>query len=96
MFSLFNLIITFVLGFVEGIAGIFPEINFSVLPGIYILAVLTPWIAVSVRRLHDTNRSGRWLVVYFIPLIGFMVVFALMLHDSWPGANQYGPDPKRP
>ena len=94
MFFLFNLIIAFVLGIIERIAGIAPRIDQSVLAGIYGLAVLVPELAVSVRRLHDTNRSGWWLFIGLSPLIGSVVLLVFMAQDSQPGENQYGPNPK--
>jgi len=69
--------------------------------GIYILAAMIPSIAVAVRRLHDSGKSG-WLllllmVLGIIPIIGFIasvVQIVLMCQDSDPGMNQYGPNPK--
>src|SRR5690625_7928192 len=69
-FFLFNLIITFVLGFIDGFAGTFSvDAGIGLLGGIYALAVLLPGIAVSVRRLHDTERSGWWLLISLVPII---------------------------
>src|SRR5690625_7531502 len=74
-FFLFNLIITFVLGFIDGFAGTFSvDAGIGLLGGIYALAVLLPGIAVSVRRLHDTERSGWWLLISLVPIIGFIVL----------------------
>lgn len=89
MFFLFNLIIAFVLGFVEGLAG-----GPGVIGVLYSLAVLIPGIAVSVRRLHDTDRSGWWLLIALIPLIGAIVLLVFMVQDGKPGQNQYGANPK--
>ncbi len=61
---------------------------------IYCLALLLPGLAVSIRRLHDTSRSGWWSFVSAIPLVGWVILFVLMVQDSTPGANQYGPNPK--
>jgi len=93
MFVLFSFIITFALGFIEGIVGIGPE-NVSVLASIYGLAVLIPSLAVSVRRLHDTNRSGWWLLIGLVPLIGTIVLLVFMVQDGQPGENQYEPNLK--
>ena len=87
MFFLFNLIITFVLGFIEGIVGIAPEIDQSVLVTIYQLAILIPSIAVGVRRMHDTDHSGWWLLVPIVNL-----VFAVS--EGTRGDNRFGSDPK--
>lgn len=89
MFVLFNLIIAFVLGFVEGMVG-----SPGILSMIYSLAVLVPSIAVSMRRLHDIGRTGWWLLIAFVPLIGAVVLLVFMVLDSQPGSNQYGPNPK--
>ncbi len=89
MFLLFNFIIAFVLGFVEGLAG-----GPGIVGMLYGLAVLIPGIAVAVRRLHDTDRSGWWLFINLIPLIGAIVILVFMVQDSTPGENQYGPNPK--
>jgi uncharacterized membrane protein YhaH (DUF805 family) len=89
MFVLINLIITFVLYLIEGLVG-----GPGILGGLYSLAVLIPAIAVGVRRLHDTNRSGWWLLIGLIPLIGTIVLLVFLVQDSQPGENQYGPNPK--
>ena len=62
MFFLVSLIIAVILGFVEGVAGITPESDESVLANVYSLAILLPAIAVGVRRMHDTDHSGWWLL----------------------------------
>jgi uncharacterized membrane protein YhaH (DUF805 family) len=82
MFFLFNLIIGFVLGFIEGVVG-----GPGVLGIIYSLAVLIPAIAVGVRRMHDTNHSGWWILFPIVNLI-----FALT--DGTKGDNRFGSDPK--
>jgi len=89
MFFLFNFIIAFVLGIIEGILEM-P----GVLGVIYMLAVLIPGIAVSIRRLHDTDKSGWWILIGLIPLIGSIVLLIFMVSDSTPGENQFGANPK--
>ena len=93
-FFLFNIIIELVLSFIEGLAGIAPEVDYSVLALIYGLAVLVPGIGVGIRRLHDTGRSGWWLLISLIPFIGAIILLILMAGDSQEGTNQYGPSPK--
>ena len=56
------------------------------------LALLLPNLAVSVRRLHDTTRSGWWLLIGFIPLIGWIVLIVFLVQGSAP-PNQYGSGP---
>ncbi len=89
MFILFNFIFALVLGILDNIIG-----TSNVLGTIYSLAVLVPGIAVSVRRLHDTNRSGWWVLIGLVPLIGAIVLLVFVVQDSQPGDNQYGPNPK--
>lgn len=94
-FVLFNIIISIVLAVIDGVTGSFsPEAGMGLLGGIYTLAVLIPSIAVSVRRLHDTGRSGWWLLIALVPLIGAIVLLVFMVQDSKPGQNQYGANPK--
>ena len=90
MFVLFNVLITLALGIVEGI--VLP--GSSVLPGLYSLAVLVPGLAVSVRRLHDTGRTGWWVLISLVPIIGAIVLLVFMVLDSQPGENAFGPNPK--
>jgi uncharacterized membrane protein YhaH (DUF805 family) len=94
MFVLFNLIIVFVLGFIDGVLGLTTEGGMGILGGLYSLAVLLPSIAVGVRRLHDTGRSGWWLLIAFVPFIGAIVLIVFFVLDSQPGGNEYGPNPK--
>jgi uncharacterized membrane protein YhaH (DUF805 family) len=61
---------------------------------LYSLAVLVPSIAVAVRRLHDTGRSGWWLLIAFVPLIGGLVLLVFYVQDSQPGSNPFGANPK--
>lgn len=93
MFVLFNLLISIALSIVDAVTGL-AETGVGVLSTLYGLAVLIPGIAVSVRRLHDTNHSGWWLLIAFVPLIGAIVLIIFMVRDSDEGSNQYGPNPK--
>jgi len=92
-FVLINALISGALGLIEWITGLAPNTESSVLAGIYSLAVLIPAIAVTIRRLHDTGRSGWWMLLVFIPCIGLILLFFL-IQDSEQGGNQYGPNPK--
>jgi uncharacterized membrane protein YhaH (DUF805 family) len=94
-FALFNLIVSVVLTGVDYMTGSLDmELGVGLLSGLYSLAILIPSLAVTVRRLHDTDRTGWWLLIAFIPLIGAIVLLVFMLLDSKPGDNQYGPNPK--
>lgn len=55
------------------------------------LALLIPGLAVAVRRLHDTDRSGWWLLIGIIPIIGWIVLLYFFVISGTPGPNKYGP-----
>jgi uncharacterized membrane protein YhaH (DUF805 family) len=96
MFALINILISIVLGVVDGMFGlkVGGEQGAGLLGLIYSLAILLPSIAVGVRRLHDTGRSGWWMLIAFVPLIGVIVLIVFFVLDSQPGSNEYGPNPK--
>jgi uncharacterized membrane protein YhaH (DUF805 family) len=89
MFFLFNIIIAIVLGVIDTIIG-----SPGIIGLIFALALLIPGIAVTVRRLHDTDRSGWWLLIGFVPLIGGIVLLVFLVLDSTPSENKYGANPK--
>ena len=89
MFLLFNFIFSVIIGFIEGLLDL-PQ----VLSGLYFLAILLPSLAVCIRRLHDTGRSGWWLFIGLIPLVGGIILLVFYCTDSNQGENQYGPNPK--
>jgi uncharacterized membrane protein YhaH (DUF805 family) len=60
----------------------------------YEFAVLMPSIAVTVRRLHDTNRKGWWYLIVFVPLLGIIGLLVMAAEGSQPGENRFGPNPK--
>ncbi|HZB84538.1 MAG TPA: DUF805 domain-containing protein [Rubrobacteraceae bacterium] len=94
-FVLFTAIINGVLSIIDGVIGtLSSSANIGLLSGIYSLAVLVPSIAVSIRRLHDTDRSGWWVLIALIPIIGAIVLIVFLIQDSTPGSNRYGPNPK--
>jgi uncharacterized membrane protein YhaH (DUF805 family) len=94
MFVLFNIIALVVLGVIEGAIGLSGQNGYGILTGIYSLAMILPLIALAVRRLHDTGRSGWWILIGLVPLIGPIVLIVFYVTDSQPGTNQYGPNPK--
>ena len=72
-----------------------PVIEIGVV-GIVNVALICPSLAVSVRRLHDTNRRGWWLLMYFIPFIGAIWLVVLYCFKGMEGENRFGPDPLAP
>jgi uncharacterized membrane protein YhaH (DUF805 family) len=89
MFFLFNIIISFLVGFIDVLLG-----GEGVIATLYLVGVLLPTLAVTVRRLHDTGRSGWWLLISLIPLIGGIVLLVFYVQDSEKGRNSFGPNPK--
>lgn len=63
----------------------------GVIAVIFGLAVIIPGLAVAVRRLHDTDRSGWWLLIGIIPIIGWIVLIVWFASQGTPGPNRYGP-----
>ncbi len=91
MFVLFYIIISIVLNIVDAFVFI-SMIGFPILSALFGLAVLIPSLSVSVRRLHDTSRTGWWLLIAFVPLIGAIVLIIFYVMESH-GDNEYGPAP---
>ncbi|PHM44543.1 membrane protein [Xenorhabdus mauleonii] len=91
MFYLFQIIVIFALTL---IGSIIDESLGAVFYVIYAVATLIPSLAVTVRRLHDTNRSGWWFLLVFVPVAG-LAVFVFTLLEGTQGDNDYGADPKR-
>ncbi len=94
-FVLFNIIVSILLAIVDVMLGLHAATTgIGILSGLYSLAVIIPSIAVSVRRLHDINRTGWWVLIAFVPFIGALVLLVMALIAGTRGANDYGPDPK--
>ncbi len=95
-FVLFNLIVAIVLALIDTLLGTTTGVSsFGLLSGIYSLAVIILTLAVTVRRLHDIDRTGWWILINLIPLVGTIVLLVFALMPGTPGSNQYGPDPKQ-
>ena len=95
MFILVNLLVSIGLMVVDSLIGTFDaESGWGLLSGIYTLAVFIPSIAVTVRRLHDRDKSGWWLLLLLVPLIGAIVIVVWTVMEGDSGDNRFGPDPK--
>ena len=88
MFFLFNMIFAIVIMGIDIILGLW------FLNIIYSLVVMIPGIAVGIRRLHDVGKSGWFLLISLIPLVGVIWLIVLLASKSNPGENQYGAEPK--
>ncbi|MFA6322030.1 MAG: DUF805 domain-containing protein [Candidatus Buchananbacteria bacterium] len=89
-FVLFNIIISLAAGIISTVIGD----DYNTIGFLYSLAVLIPSLAVAVRRLHDVGKSGWMLLICLIPIVGAIWLLVLMIIDSNPGENKYGPNPK--
>ncbi|MAK63372.1 MAG: hypothetical protein CMF75_01300 [Maricaulis sp.] len=85
---LFVFVLSIVGGIIDGLLGTY------LFGGLIALGTFLPSIAVAVRRLHDTGRSGFWLFLGLIPLVGFIVLIIFYIGESEAGSNKYGPNPK--
>ena len=103
MFTLFNLIFIVVAGIIDNILGTTfkmdmggqsVNLHYGYFYILYALAVLIPGLAVAVRRLHDVGKSGWMLLISLIPIVGAIWLLVLVVTNSKPGENKYGPNPK--
>ena len=94
-FVLFYVLAIVALAIVDEMIGTFSEeAEIGLLSGLFVLATFVPSLAVTVRRLHDTDRSGWWILINLIPIIGAIVLLVFTVLDSQPGANRFGENPK--
>lgn len=89
-FALFNLLVSIAANIID------VTTNARVIDLIVALALFLPSLAVSVRRLHDTNRRGWWVLICVIPIVGFFWLLVLQCEDSTRGSNRFGDSPKYP
>lgn len=88
MFTLFSVVISLVLLVLDRVLGT------SFLQLIYVVGVFLPSLGVTIRRLHDTDRSGWWILIGAIPLVGFIILIVFLATEGKPHDNAHGPDPK--
>lgn len=88
-FVLANVVVYVALSILGQISGIF-----SLLSLVYALALFVPSIAVAIRRLHDSDKSGWLMLIGLIPLIGAIILLVFMIQEGTKGPNQYGPGPE--
>jgi len=91
-YALFTMILGVVIGFVLGIFGACST-AVSVIQGLVSLALLLPGLGLCVRRLHDISKSGWWIFISLVPLLGAILLIIWFCKPSDAGMNQYGPEP---
>ncbi|MCK0127816.1 DUF805 domain-containing protein [Erythrobacter sp. F6033] len=96
MFILGVIIVAVIVGLIEGVTGMGGSIGgvYGPLSMLLIVAIIIPSIAVQVRRFHDQDKSGWFVLLGFIPFVGGIIVLVFMCLEGTRGENQYGPDPK--
>ena len=93
LWYLFQLLIMFGLGVLIGFDFSYFPRNFLVLVGIIFGIEFLPTLAVSVRRFHDMNRTGWWVLIGLVPYIGSIVAFFWYMFPGTDGENRFGPNP---
>ena len=96
MFQLFYFVVItglITLAFLLGDGPNDPSIVPLLLLGLFIVGTIVPAIAVQVRRFHDQDRSGLFVLLNFIPYAGGLIVFVFMVLPGTRGSNRFGPDP---
>jgi uncharacterized membrane protein YhaH (DUF805 family) len=93
MFTLINFLVSIAVHIADYIGGFHLGHGVGVLSLLYSLAVLLPGIGVTIRRLHDSGRSGWWLLLVFVPFLGWIALLVFYILESEPGDNAYGPNP---
>ncbi len=94
-FVLFYILILIGLSVIDMFTGTYSEAaGVGLLSGLFGLGLFLPSLAVAVRRLHDTARTGWWMLVALVPFIGFIVLLVFTVQDGTSGDNAYGPNPK--
>ncbi len=95
MFVLFNIIFTSVFTLLDYFFGLNSIIlNYGPFYILYFLFIFIPYLAVVVRRLHDVGKSGWYYLLVFLPIIGWIWLFVLLVTDSQKGENKWGKNPK--
>lgn len=94
MFMLIASVLAAGLIIIETLLGLQLAQDIGILSTIYALAIAAPTVSVTIRRLHDTGRSGWWSLLYLVPVIGWIALIAFTLFNSDLGANAYGKSPK--
>jgi uncharacterized membrane protein YhaH (DUF805 family) len=95
-FSLFFFIASVVAGLIDGALGFGIGAGQGVIWAITCLVFLIPGIMVAIRRLHDLDRTGWWLLIAFVPVVGSIVLLVFYVMSGTEGPNRFGPDPKAP
>ncbi|MFD5145828.1 DUF805 domain-containing protein [Streptomyces sp. NPDC058401] len=89
MFVLFDIAALIIAAIIDGVLGTSPWIYL-----LYAVATFLPGLGLAIRRLHDLGKSGWWLLIGLVPLVGGIWLLVLTATEGQPNPNQYGPSPK--
>ena len=92
-FFLLYILLFIIASIMDGVLDFFDEdVGIGTLGALLVIGLILPSIAVTIRRLHDIDKSGCWILISFVPLLNLVIlVFALLRGTQ--GDNRYGPDP---
>ena len=90
-FYLFFVLVMAATATVDMVVGTYP-----ILYAIAFLGLFLPMLAAEFRRLHDTNRSAWWILISFVPIVGFIVLIVFFCLEGTKGDNRFGSDPLGP
>lgn len=94
MYILFVFLFSIVAGVIDGTLGLTGEMGTGVFSSLFALFLILPSLSAGARRLHDTGKSGLWLFLYLLPVLGSLILLIFMVLPGDEGPNRYGPDPK--
>ena len=96
MYFLFNMIFLIAAAVIDTLAGLqfSPLVPYGYVYMAYALGTFIPGLAVGVRRLHDVNKSGWWMFIVLVPIVGSIWLLVLWCTAGDAGENRFGPDPK--
>lgn len=94
MFTLVAIIISIALTIIDAVVGLELAEGVGILSTLFSLLIIIPGLSLTVRRLHDIGKSGWWVLITLIPLIGAIILLVFTVKDSEPSSNEYGMNPK--
>lgn len=94
MFTLIAIIISIALTVIDAVVGLELAEGVGILSTLFSLLIIIPGLSLTVRRLHDIGKSGWWVLITLIPLVGVIVLLVFTVKDSEPSSNEYGMNPK--
>ena len=94
MFTLINMVVSVLFGVASALGGKSIAIPVDIALVVYFVIAFVPSLAVTARRLHDTERGSGWMFISLVPFVGGIVLLWFLASEGWSGHNKYGADPK--